>query len=89
MENLKSTNPKEYWKIFNNSTTTKKMEAPSEAMLDSFVKHFEKLGNDPDADREPPVDNNGVENPVLNSDFTEEEVEHSLKKLKKQHGSWQ
>ena len=45
MKDMKSANPKEYWKLINKRADAKHMEIPSKVMMDAFVKHFERLGN--------------------------------------------
>ena len=62
MKHVKSANPKEYWKLINNRADAKRKEIPSKVMMDAFVKHFVRLGNNPDADREEDVLTNGLEN---------------------------
>ena len=64
MRNIKSTNPKEYWKIINSGRAVEKADPPSETLMGAFAKHFERLGNNPNAEHEKdiPMPNNGFEN---------------------------
>ena len=83
IRNLKSTDPKEYWKLINAKNTNKSKCAAS---LDSLFKHLRDKNNIVNDDD---VDNNGELNRTesevdtfLNSGITEEEISHVIKSLK-------
>ena len=82
IRNLKSTDPKEYWKLINAKNTKKSKCAAS---LDALFKHFKDINNIVNDDD---VDNNGELNQTeseidtfLNSRITEEEISHVIKGL--------
>ena len=64
IKSIKSTNPNEYWKIINSKGAVEKADPPSEALMGAFANHFERLGNNPNAEHEKgiPMPNIGFEN---------------------------
>ena len=80
---LKSCNPKDYWKMLKKPLEQK--EAKSTASLDEFKKHFQKISYQEQAkqaDDNIMMFSNNCENEAINQPFTEEEVSKQIKRLK-------
>ena len=80
MRNLKSKNPKEYWKIIN-SIDNKKLDSNIE--LDSLYSFFRDLNAEPGLERHQTIDNMNIDDDeVLNSPITDCEILKCIKSLK-------
>ena len=81
LRNLKSKNPKEYWKIIN-SIDNKKVDSNIE--LDSLYSFFKDLNAEPDFESHQTIDNMSIEDDdeVLNSPITDCEILKCIKSLK-------
>lgn len=81
IKNLKSSDPKAYWKLISGATSTSKKEG--DISLNSFMEHFKKLSEtEPSENNFDPRNINHSISEDLNSDFTFEEVKKIIKKLK-------
>ena len=83
IDNLMSTNPKEYLKILN---SRRKQHSP-DIPINIFLDYFKTLNQGNPTEEETNIENqNDIErlNIVLNSSITADEIQKSLKKLKKQ-----
>ena len=85
IRNLKSTDPKIFWKIINGSTQERK-EVHANISCKTFQEHFQKLGITSKREESVPVNSDidpDKENDALFEEcFTEEEVKRVLRKLK-------
>ena len=83
IDNWKSTNPKEYWNILKSG---RKQHSP-DIHINIFLDYFKTLNLGNPTEEDNTIENqNGIDrlNIVLNSSITADEIEKSLKKLKKQ-----
>ena len=82
IDNLKSTNPKEYWKVLN---SRRKQHSP-DIPINIFLDYFKTLNLENPTEEE---NQNDIErlNIVLNSSITADEIQKSLKKLKNNKSS--
>lgn len=78
INNLKATNPREYWKIINSSKKKNSPEIPIDILFDYFKKLNEK-GDDID-DSDINQNNNRVRelNNIINAPITREEIEKAM-----------
>jgi hypothetical protein len=86
IDNLKSTNPKEYWKILN---SRRKQHSP-DIPINIFLDYFKTLNLGNRTEEETNIENQndiGRLNIVLNSSITADEIQKSLKKLKNNKSS--
>ena len=82
INNLKSTNPREYWKIINSGKKKNSPEIPIDILFDYF-KNLNAKGDDID-DSDINQNNNRVRelNNIINAPITREEIEKAIKSLK-------
>ena len=74
INNLKSTNPKEYWKIINTGTKQNNPDIPIDVFLD-FFKTMNAGNQDDNLIHE--IDNSNI---IIKSSITKEEIEKAMKK---------
>ena len=79
IRNLKSTNPKQYWKILNSNKQNKNNTLPD---LTSLYDHFKTLNKNSD-NPEISINNNTRSEPDLDKEFSDEEILQAIKTLKK------
>ena len=84
MKNMKTKNPKEYWRLLNNGPRQRQPNIPLE-LLHDFFKNLNSMG---DRDEGPVLhDDNIQNNEVLNSEITGEEILKCISKLKNNKAS--
>ena len=79
IRNLKSTNPKQYWKILNSNKQNKNNTLPD---ITSLYDHFKTLNKNSD-NPEISINNNTRSEPDLDKEFSDEEIFQAIKTLKK------
>lgn len=83
IDNLKSKNPKEYWKILNSGRKQHNPDIP----INIFLDYFKTLNLGNPTEEEINIENkNDIErlNIVLNSSITADEIEKIIEEIKKQ-----
>ena len=87
INNLKSTNPREYWKIINSGKKKNSPEIPIDILFDYF-RNLNAKGDDID-DSDINQNNNRVRelNNIINAPITREEIENAIKSLKNNKSS--
>ena len=79
IRNLKSTNPKQYWKILNSNKQNKNNTLPDIASLYDHFKTLNKNSDNPEIS----INNNTRSEPDLDKEFSDEEILQAIKTLKK------
>lgn len=82
LRNLKSTNPKDYWKIINNKDACSSNPSVSAISLEVFADHFRELNRCINTEINVDIADTGVTTEQINSPFTEAEVAKVFSKLK-------
>ena len=86
LKSLKSNNPRDYYKLINSAIPSKRKEG--DISLGTFMEHFKKLGDSPAEEHS--FDPRNITHSIsddLNADFTFEEVQKVIKKLKNNKAS--
>ena len=86
LRRVKSTDPKEYWRLINNDKKRTDCTVP----IDDFFKHFRNINNPtPNSENGPVfIDETINENHEINTPISENEIRKALRDLKRNKGGF-